>query len=139
MARILLIVTGVALLTAAIAVAISVRSFARDSEKADGVVARLNAGGSHPQIEFTTASGLKVSYPQGGLIFGYQPGQKVGVLYGPDNPQQSARLDAVGALWGTPIILSIVAMFLIASGMLMKPVLRSSRTTIEPAQRGEGK
>ena len=139
MARILLIVTGVAFLAVSIAVAISVRSFARDSEKADGVVARLNAGGSHPQIEFTTASGLKVSYPQGGLIFGYQPGQKVGVLYSPDNPQQSARLDAVGALWGTPIILSLVAMFLIASGLLMKPAMRSSRTTIEPAQRGEGK
>jgi hypothetical protein len=139
MARILLIVTGVAVLTAAIVVAISVQSFARGAEKADGVVARLNAGGSHPQIEFTTASGLKVSYPQGGLIFGYHPRQKVGVLYSPDNPQQSARLDAFGALWGTPIILSIVAMFLIASGLLMKPSTRSNRTTIEPAQRGERK
>jgi hypothetical protein len=139
LARILFILVGVALLAAAVAVAISVRAFTRNAERSDGVVARLNAGGSHPQIEFTTASGRKISYPQGGLIFGYQSGQKVRVLYRATDPEQSARIDAIGALWATPIILAFIAIFLIVSGTLMNSGSRSHMTATGPAQREERK
>jgi hypothetical protein len=138
LARIPFILVGVALLAAAVAVAISVRAFTRDAERSDGVVTRLNAGGSHPQIEFTTASGRKISYPQGGLIFGYQSGQKVRVLYRATDPEQSARIDAIGALWATPVMLGIVAMFLFASRLLMKAASRSALRSAGSARRGEG-
>lgn len=57
--------------------------FLQIAQAVDGQVERLNAGGSHPQIAFTTATGQRVSYPQGGMIFGYEPGQPVRVLYDP--------------------------------------------------------
>jgi hypothetical protein len=34
----------------------------------EGVVSRLDAGGSHPQVGFTTAAGQRISYAQGGEI-----------------------------------------------------------------------
>ncbi|WP_323048561.1 DUF3592 domain-containing protein [Paraburkholderia sp.] len=46
-----------------------------------GRVVALNAGGSHPQIEFTNKTGERISYPQGGWIAGYKVGDKVTVLY----------------------------------------------------------
>lgn len=81
------------------------RSFLQKALSAPGVVSSLNAGGSHPEIEFTTASGEKISYAQGGLIFGYRPGQNVRVLYHPEDPRLSACVDAFGALWFAPLIL----------------------------------
>ena len=61
--------------------------FLQIAQAVDGQVERLNAGGSHPQIAFTTATGQRVSYPQGGMIFGYEPGQPVRVLYDPAQPR----------------------------------------------------
>jgi hypothetical protein len=52
----------------------------KDAAVADGIVTKLNAGGAHPEIEFTTPDGQTVSYPQGGMIGGYKPGDHVRVL-----------------------------------------------------------
>lgn len=78
--------------------------FLQVAQAVDGQVERLNAGGSHPQVAFTTATGQRVSYPQGGMIFGYEPGQPVRVLYDPAQPRLEPVLDTFGALWGMTVV-----------------------------------
>ncbi len=73
--------------------------FLEVAQAVDGQVERLNAGGSHPQVAFTTATGQRISYPQGGMIFGYEPGQPVRVLYDPARLRLEPVLDTFGALW----------------------------------------
>ena len=102
---ILFLLIGFGLLIAAIATGITIRRFIRSASSATGVVSHLNAGGSHPEIEFTTVSGENISYPQGGLIFGYRPGQTVRVLYNEGDPRGTARVDAFGAKWVVPLML----------------------------------
>ncbi len=84
--------------------------FLRDAQIADGHVERLNAGGSHPQVAFTTAAGEQVSYPQGGMIFGYKPGQAVRVLYRPARPDLEPALDTFGALWGMTLMAEVIGL-----------------------------
>ncbi|OWP51089.1 DUF3592 domain-containing protein [Pseudomonas nitroreducens] len=82
--------------------------FLRNARVADGQVESLNAGGSHPQVAFTTDGGQRISYPQNGLIFGYQQGQSVRVLYLPERAQASAIVDDFGALWGMTALLGLL-------------------------------
>ncbi len=85
--------------------------FIRSAGRAPGVVTRLNAGSSHPEISFTAKSGEVIDYPQGGLIWGYRPGQHVFVLYNPHNPSDSPCLDTIPALWfdqGMLLLLGVV-------------------------------
>jgi hypothetical protein len=84
----------------------STRQFLDAANKAPGVVVALNAGGSHPQIEFLTPKGERVSYPQGGLIAGFKVGDKVTVLYLADSPRTSATVNRTGAVWFDSILLS---------------------------------
>jgi hypothetical protein len=114
---IVFIVVGAALLVAAVVNGIAIRGFIGRAASAPGVVSHLNAGGSHPEIEFATASGESISYPQGGLIFGYRQGQKVRVLYGQEDPRGTARVDAFGALWFTPLMLIGLGLALIIGGV----------------------
>ena len=81
--------------------------FANEAAESRGVVIKLNAGGSHPQIKFTTADGKEIEYPQGGLIFGYKPGDEVTVLYEKQNPQ-NATVNSFSALWGFPTLALIL-------------------------------
>jgi len=78
--------------------------FLEVAQAVDGQVERLNAGGSHPQVAFTTATGQRISYPQGGMIFGYEPGQPVRVLYDPARLRLEPVLDTFGALWGMTVV-----------------------------------
>ncbi|KAF1065890.1 MAG: hypothetical protein GAK45_02079 [Pseudomonas citronellolis] len=82
--------------------------FLGSAQAADGMVESLRAGGSHPQVAFTTAQGQRISYPQNGLIFGYQQGQAVRVFYAPEQPQASAVIDDLGALWGFPVVMGLI-------------------------------
>ncbi len=93
----------------AVASAIGVLRFVRESSVADGRVASLNAGGSHPEIEFT-ANGQKLSYPQGGWVGGYKPGDAVRVRYRPEAPRVTATVDRFGALWFWPILLALLGL-----------------------------
>lgn len=93
---------GIGLLGVTIHIVLDRREFLAHAQIADGVVTRLNAGGSHPEIAFTTGRGERISYPQGGFISGYRPGQSVRVRYLPEWPAGSALVDDRGALWGTP-------------------------------------
>jgi len=107
---------GAGLVFAGTATALSKRSFTRAASVASGVVTRLNAGGSHPEIEFMTTSGTKVTYPQGGLIFGYRPGQQVRVLYDPQDPSKTACVDSFGAMWFVPLMLTGLGVCLLIAG-----------------------
>jgi hypothetical protein len=107
---------GVALLVAAAVLGARTRTFVHSAVAVKGVVESLNAGGSHPQIQFTTPSGERISYPQGGLIFGYKPGQEVRVLFDPHNPASTARIDTIGALWFDSILLSLLGLAFLAAG-----------------------
>jgi len=112
---ILVIAAGAVLLMIAAHSAWGSFGFLRGAARANGTVTALNAGGSHPQIAFQTASGETISYPQGGLIFGVKPGDAVTVLYSADNPKQTATIDTVGALWFTTILTGgLGAIFLLA-------------------------
>lgn len=111
-------VIGIGLLVIAAVTGMAKRSFARNAARAQGVVVRLNAGGSHPEIEFADVSGQRISYPQGGLIFGYRPGDKVNVLYLPNDPRRTACLDTFGALWFVPSLLAIMGVLFVIAGVM---------------------
>lgn len=84
--------------------------FLPQAQHAPGVVTKLNAGGSHPEIEFTSADNQVISYPQGGMISGYEVGQPVQVLYLAEDPEMTAVIEDRGALWGTPVMLGIMGL-----------------------------
>lgn len=88
------------------------RRFVQAASRAPGVVSRLNAGGSHPEIRFPAASGEVVDYPQGGMIGGYHLGDRVSVLYDPRRPSDGPCVDAPGALWlNTGMLFGLGAVF----------------------------
>ena len=99
---------SVGLLTAAVWRGFVVRGFIERARTADGVVFELSAGGSHPQIRFNKAAGEVVEYSQGGMIFGYQVGDRVKVLYEVQAPRRTACIDTVGALWADPLLLLLL-------------------------------
>ncbi|HEL2977634.1 TPA: DUF3592 domain-containing protein [Stenotrophomonas maltophilia] len=85
-------------------------AFLQVAQIAEGRVVHLNAGGSHPEVAFTTAAGEQISYPQGGMIFGYEPGQVVRVLYRAERPKLDPSLDTFGALWGMTIMVALIGL-----------------------------
>jgi hypothetical protein len=109
---------AIALLTAAGYTAAVRLAFIRNAAAAEGTVVELNAGGSHPQIEFITVAGEKISYPQGGFVFGYRIGDRVRVRYDPSNPTATASLDTIGALWFAPLLLAVLGGVLTVAAVL---------------------
>ena len=101
---------GIALLAIAVYMIFARYEFLSQAQRAPGVVKALNAGGSHPEIEFTSADNHVIFYPQGGMIFGYKVGQPVQVLYRTENPQATAVIQDKGALWGSPILLGFMGL-----------------------------
>jgi len=87
------------------------------AQRAPGEVVALNAGGSHPEIRFTGPDGEAISYPQGGLIWGYREGMQVEVLFDPANPRHSAVVDDPGAIWGMPILAGGIGAGLFLGGL----------------------
>lgn len=84
---------------------------------AEGRVVSLNAGGSHPRIEFATDTGERITYPQGGLIFGYEQDQPVRVFYLADRPLSSAVVDDFGALWGMIALMALIGAAFVVAGL----------------------
>ncbi|MGC5703621.1 DUF3592 domain-containing protein [Pseudomonas sp. NFXW11] len=119
---------GVGLLVIASQLTLDRREFLATAQRADGIVSDLNAGGSHPEIAFTTGSGEKISYPQGGFIFGYQKDQPVRVYYLPERPANSAIIDDPAALWATPGVLGLIGLVFAIAGLIGVVSQRSRRT-----------
>lgn len=101
--------------------------FVASASHATGHVISLNAGGSHPQIGFETTAGEAISYPQGGWVMGYLPGDTVTVLYRTENPAQTANVKAFGALWGDSALYLVLGLGFLAAGMFLliakKPII----------------
>jgi len=110
---------GLCVVCGAVAGVVSTRDFLRTAARAPGIVTRLNAGGFHPEIQFTVASGQRVQYPQGGMIKSYHAGESVFVLYDPHHPGQDPRLDTFGALWMDWITLFGMGAVFIGIGSLL--------------------
>ncbi|MDR6674388.1 DUF3592 domain-containing protein [Xanthomonas sp. 1678] len=116
---------GLVLLGIAAGLALDRHEFLARAQTADGVVSRLNAGGAHPEIAFTTGAGEKISYPQGGFISIHRPGQTVRVHYLPEWPSGSAVIDDPGALWGVPVVMGGMGLIFGIAGV--SRVVRRSR------------
>ena len=108
---------AIALLAAAWFAAADVRAFLASSEIAPGVVTRLLAGPSHPEIAFTPRGGPAVDFPQGGWVGGYKPGQSVTVRYDQSRPRATAQVDTWGALWGVTSLLTILGLAALGAGL----------------------
>jgi hypothetical protein len=104
---------GVFLLVSGVS-ALSTRAFVDRATRAEGVVVSLNAGSAHPQVEFALPSGEKLSFPAGGFI-SYNKGERAKVLYRPEAPSETARLDDFGELWlpdlASALLGSVVLLF----------------------------
>jgi Protein of unknown function (DUF3592) len=100
--KVIFIYSGVILMLSSASWLGAVWRFTAKATSAQGVVIRLNHGGSHPQVRFITSTGQVVDYAQNGLIFGYRKGDKVEVLYDSIQPTD-ATVNSFGALWGFPI------------------------------------
>ncbi|WP_431821534.1 DUF3592 domain-containing protein [Burkholderia sp. F1] len=98
------IVIGVVFLVIAAFTARSTWDFLRTAIAVPGEVVSLNAGGSHPQVEFVTRTGERISYPQGGMIYGTKVGDKVTVLYQPEAPSRTATINPFGAVWNWTLL-----------------------------------
>lgn len=115
---VLFALTGLAMIAAMVVHTSSRLDFLDSALQAEGNVVALNAGGSHPEIAFTDDSGARISYPQGGWIYGYQVGMPVKVYYRAEAPETSAVIDDFGALWGTSILLGLLGSVFMVSGLL---------------------
>ena len=113
-------VAGVGLMVAAVWSAASTWRFVAHAVAVPGTVIRLNAGGAHPEVRFTTATNQVIDYPQGGMIWGYRVGDQVTVLYDPNDPAQPI-INTRGALWGfTAMNFLLGAVFVVAAQLLWR-------------------
>jgi hypothetical protein len=125
---IVFILVGGGLLFAAAALAKSRQDFVDHAERASGSITKLNAGSSHPDVEFTTASGETVQYAQGGNI-SYKVGDRVTVLYDPSDPHGSATLDDPGALWFPRNLTGGLGAFMLVMGAMSMIKFRAKTTS----------
>ena len=116
---IIFIVAGTIVISAVAIWGIINRQFIKNAATAKGVVVKLNAGGSHPEIKFTTNDGKIIEYPQGGLISGYNTGDEVTVLYDSQNPH-NAVINDFGALWGFSLLAFVLGVSVVCVGMFLK-------------------
>lgn len=106
--------------------------FVAQAQRAQGHVSAVNAGGSHPQIDFSDATGRVVSYPENGLIFGYAIGDRVDVLYRPESPATTAIIDDRGALWGASLLAGLFALVFLSGGGYHLTVWSKRRRMAQP-------
>lgn len=90
--------------------------FLAQAQRAEGHVSALNAGGSHPQIDFIDATGKAISYPESGFIFGYAVGDSVTVFYRTEASSHTAIIGDRGALWGASLLAGLLAIVFTAGG-----------------------
>ncbi|WP_322051575.1 DUF3592 domain-containing protein [Paraburkholderia bannensis] len=112
------IVIGIVFLVIAALTAWSTQDFLHTAVAVPGEVVSLNAGGSHPQIEFVTKAGERISYPQGGMIYGTKVGDKVTVLYRPEEPARTPTIDRFGAVWNWTLMALIFGVGFILFALL---------------------
>jgi len=111
----LFLVLGVGALIAAVVTLVLTLRFVAGAERATGTVIDLSretdsegAVVFYPILRFTTAEGRTLEFRSStGSSFPPQPGDRVEVLYDPDDPQD-ARLSGFFDVWGLPIVLGFL-------------------------------
>jgi hypothetical protein len=93
------------------------REFIAKAKITDGVVIELPHGGSHPQVAFTNASGEKDWVPANGMISGYKIGERVRVLYDPNDPAHP-DIDDFGSLYAWSLFCGIFGICAITVGTM---------------------
>jgi hypothetical protein len=113
----LILVVGAGALAGAIWLTVEQWHFLEIAQRAPGEVVALNAGGSHPQIRFNGPDGQAISYPEGGLIWGYREGMQVEVLFDPAHPRRTAVVNDIGAIWGMSMLFGGIGAGLLLGGL----------------------
>ena len=123
---------GVGLLAGALALALNTRSFISSAKSAPGVVTELiqkrDSDGSvtyTPVTTFTADNGSTITFTSSFSSNppSYDVGEKVEVLYAPDNPNE-ARIRGFGSLWLGPVILGGLGLVFSAIGFGITIALR---------------
>lgn len=97
-------------------------AFMRTSKVALAEVVKLNAG-RHPQVEFTTADGQRISVPTS-TWQSVDVGDRFEMRYDPANPR-IAHVNSLWGLWGIHVIFSLVSAGLVLGGVLGLSAKRS--------------
>jgi hypothetical protein len=112
---------------------VDTRDFVRDARRTEGVVIALNEGPAHPEIEYADETGRKFTMPGGGWI-SYRRGDRVGVLYLPNDPHHESRIDDPGALWDLAAVFGgLGAAALVAGSYLI--LRRDRRSDVNSAKK----
>lgn len=107
------------------------REFIKNSLRAKGEVIELKArpGDSWskaPVVKFNTENDREIVFQSNNYSRppAFEVGEKVGVLYTPDDPKASARVDTFFSTRGVPMILYILGVFFIILGVIFMFVFR---------------
>lgn len=131
--RSIFLLVGLALLAGAAFWAVTTRSFIARAEVAPGRVVALEHSSRdayYPVVDFVTPKGQKIEIRSsfGSSPPAYSVGEKVEVLYLPDQPEK-AKIRGIFALWGGALILGGVGFIFTAvgGGMALFSYLRARR------------
>lgn len=129
-------IVGVGLLIGALFLYQSASAFLAKATTADGTVVDLVRSRSsdsityRPVVQFMNQKGEKIEFisSSGSNPPSYSKGEKVEVLYLPDEPQK-AKINGFFSLWGAPVILGGLggAFFLIGAGIIIVIMLKGRR------------
>lgn len=128
---------GLGLLVAALAMAMDTRDFLGRAARAQGTVIDLvsqrssdNAVSYHPEVAFSDNQGSNVHFvsPSGSNPPSYHRGERVEVLYLPDEPEKARIHDFLGT-WFAPLLLGAIGLvfFTVGAGMIAAGMRKSRR------------
>lgn len=93
--------------------------FVKTSKVVPAEVVKLNAGGKHPQVEFTTLDGQNISVPASSWS-SVSVGDTVEVRYDPKHPR-IAKMNTLWGVWGLHLMVVWVSAGFILGGLLGFP------------------
>jgi hypothetical protein len=109
--------SGIALFCIQLSFLPSTVEFVRTSKVAQAEVVGLNAGGKHPQVEFTTFDGEHISVPTSSWFRSVSVGDKVEMRYDPKHPR-IARINSLFGVWFLHLFCGVPAIVLAVGGLL---------------------
>ena len=86
-----------------------------------GEVTKLNAGGYHPQVEFTTEKGERISFP-GSSSYPVEVGDRLEVRYLPSDPRAQPKVNQSSNL--LDFLPAVFGMVFVIAGLMGKSLLR---------------
>ena len=113
--EILIIVAGLAMLAKAFTTGATTYKLVNLAESADGVISGTANYGFTAYVQFAAEKGVIYVFTQTGFIHGRNVGDRVPVLYNPQDPSD-ATLNMSGAIWFWPIVYTMVAILLLLIG-----------------------